>query len=345
MTLLVLSAAAVREVLSYPDCVASVRWALSARARGEAYQPLRAVLQPPGAAGLMALMPCYLPPPAGAPDGAVDPASPASPGEPAYGLKALCVTPANAALGKDAHQGGVLISSAGTGEPLALLNASALTEIRTAAVSALATEALARPGASELAIIGTGVQARAHARAMAASRPLSAVRVAGRDPERARRFADDLGPVVSVPVVGCGSVADALDGADIVVTATTAQEPVLRRGWLAAGAHVNAVGACVPGAREIDGPTMAEASVFVDSRESAANESGDVLLAMADGAIGADHIKAELGEVITGMARGRTGDAEITLFESLGLAVEDLAAAAHAYREACRLGVGAQVDF
>jgi ornithine cyclodeaminase/alanine dehydrogenase-like protein (mu-crystallin family) len=337
MTLLVLSARDLPGLLPYPELVAVMRQALAAYASGEAYQPLRTMIRAPGTDGLMALMPCYVPPPAGGPGG--------PDAEPGYGLKAICISPGNPALGKDSHQGGVLISSARTGEPLALANASALTEIRTAAVSALATSLLARPDATEVAVIGTGVQARAHIQALAACRELTGIRVAGREPSRARRFADDVAGLVPVPVTACDSAADALAGAGIVVTATTSAAPVVVRDWLAPGTHINAVGACVPTAREIDTATMAAASLFVDSRESAANESGDVLLAMADGAIGAGDIRAELGEVIIGTAPGRADDQEITLFESLGLAVEDFVAVAHAYRKAGLAGAGTAVDF
>jgi len=337
MTLLVLSARDLPGLLPYPELVAVMRQALAAHASGQAYQPLRTILRPPGTDGLMALMPCYVPPPADGPGG--------PDAEPGYGLKAICISPGNPALGKDSHQGGVLISSARTGEPLALANASALTEIRTAAVSALATSLLARADATEVAVIGTGVQARAHIQALAACRELTGIRVAGREPGRARRFADDVGRLVPVPVAACDSAADALAGAGIVVTATTATAPVVSRAWLAPGTHINAVGACLPTAREIDTATMAAAALFVDSRESAASESGDVLLAMADGAIGTGDIRAELGEVIIGTAPGRGDDQEITLFESLGLAVEDFAAVAHAYRKAGPAGVGTAVDF
>jgi ornithine cyclodeaminase/alanine dehydrogenase-like protein (mu-crystallin family) len=334
MTLLVLSARDLPGLLPYPEAVTAMGEALAAHARGEAYQPLRTVTRPPGAAGLMALMPSYLPPPAGQ-----------AAAEPGYGVKAICISPGNPALGKDAHQGVVLISSAETGEPLALVNASALTEIRTAAVSALATSLLARQDATELAVIGTGVQARAHIQALAACRELTGIRVAGREPGRARRFAADVATLVPVPVAAHDSAAGALAGAGIVVTATTSAVPVLEHGWLAPGAHVNAVGACLPQAREIDAATMAAAALFVDSRESAAHEAGDILLAMADGAIGTTGIRAELGEVITGQAPGREDDQEITLFESLGLGVEDLAAAAYAYRRARAAGAGTPVDF
>jgi ornithine cyclodeaminase/alanine dehydrogenase-like protein (mu-crystallin family) len=328
MRLLVLNAQAVHDLLPYPECAQLVRDGLAGRARGQVYQPLRSVLQPPGTGGLMVLMPCVSPE--------------------VVSLKAICVFPGNPALGKDAHQGGVLLSRPDTGEPLALISASALTEIRTAAVSAVATGLLARPGADVAAIIGTGVQARAHAAALAATRPLTQLRIAGRTPQHAERAAAGLAgrpELAGVPVAGFGSAADAVAGAGIVVTATTAATPVLRRGWLDDGVHINAVGACQPQVREVDAATMAAAAVFVDSRESALAESGDVRLAMADGAIGAGHIRAELGELVTGGAPGRSSDQEITLFESLGLAVQDLAAALGAYRKAAALGAGTWVDF
>ena len=330
MKLLVLGAGDVHRLLAYDECADAMRDALAALARGQVHQPLRTIIRPPGAAGMMALMPAYLTAP--------EPQA-------VYGLKAICIFPGNPAAGLDSHQGVVLLSSAQTGEPLAMLNASAVTEIRTAAVSAVATGLLARADATELAIIGTGVQARAHLRAIAAARPLTGIRVAGRDQAKARRFAEGMRERAAAPVTACASAADAVAGAGIVVTATSSAEPVLRRNWLAPGAHVNAVGACVPQARELDTETMAAAALFTDSRQSAASEAGDYVLAQAEGAIGPDHIRAELGEVLAGTAPGRADDAEITVFESLGLAVEDLAAAALAYRKAAELGSGSWVEF
>jgi ornithine cyclodeaminase len=314
----------VRELLSFAECADVMREALAALARGQIQQPLRTIARPRDAAGFMGLMPAYSP-------------------EAGYGLKALCITPGNPAIGKDSHQGGVLLFAAGTGEPLALVNATAVTENRTAAVSAVATGLLARPGAAELAIIGTGVQARAHARALAATRPLTGIRIAGRDPARAGQVAAELAGQLGLPVTACPTAREAVAGAGIVVTATTSPSPVLRREWLSAGTHVNAVGACVPRDREIDTATMAEAAVFADSRESASNEAGDYLLAQAEGV--ANPVRAELGELLTGTAPGRAGDDELTVFESLGLAAEDLAAASHVYAKARRLGAGTEADF
>ena len=323
MKILVLAARDVHELLGYRECADVMRQALADLASGQIQQPLRTVVRPRDAAGFMGLMPAY------SPDG--------------YGLKAICVTPGNPAVGKDAHQGGVMLFAADTGEPLALVNASAITEIRTAAVSAVATGLLAREGAAELAVIGTGVQGRAHAHALAATRPLTGIRMAGRDVARARKVAAELAEALGLPVTAAGSVPEAVDGAGIVVTATSSAQAVLRREWLAAGSHVNAVGACLPHAREIDTATMAEAAVFADSRESVRSESGDYLLAAQEGAD--NPVRAELGELLTGTASGRANDDEITVFESLGLAAEDLAAATYLYQKASRLGGGTSADF
>jgi ornithine cyclodeaminase/alanine dehydrogenase-like protein (mu-crystallin family) len=339
VSLLVLGAADVHRVLAYPECAEAMRAALAAYSSGEVHQPLRAVIRPEGASGLMGLMPAYRPPSGGAA------ASQTWAGDIGFGVKAVCVFPGNPAAGLDAHQGVVMLFSARTGEPRAVLNASAVTEIRTAAVSAVATGLLARPGAADLAIIGTGVQARAHLLAIAAARPLTSVRVAGRDKARARAFAGEMRGRTPVPVMACGSAREAVDGAGIVVTVTSSAQPVLRREWLAPGTHVNAVGSSVPQARELDTETMAGAALFADSRESVTAESGDFLLAQADGAIGPGSIRAEIGEVINGTAPGRLLDDEITVFDSLGLAVEDLAAAALACSRADELGAGTRLDF
>jgi ornithine cyclodeaminase len=344
LKLLVLSARDVHELLPYGECADLVASALAALARGEVYQPLRTVMQPPArggspAPGLMALMP------------AIRTGGGGGPGpDAAYGLKAICIFPGNPGLGKDAHQGVVLLSSPDTGEPQALINASALTEIRTAAASVVATRLLARPDARELAVIGTGVQARAHVIALAQDyaargRPLAAIRIAGRTPRRAAQAAAELSAMAGLPVQASGSAAEAVSGAGIVVTATSSATPVLDRGWLADGTHINAVGACLPHARELDSATMAAAAVFADSRESALAEAGDLRLAIAEHPTPPVHIRGEIGELLSGTVTGRTGDQEITVFESLGLAAEDLAAAQGVYRNAARRGAGTWVDF
>jgi ornithine cyclodeaminase/alanine dehydrogenase-like protein (mu-crystallin family) len=328
MGILVLTGAQVRQLLTPRECAAAMREALTALARGEAYQVLRTVVRPPGTPSMMAVMPSYA-----AGDDAI------------YAVKVVCVFHSNPALGLDAHQGAVLLCSGQTGEAVALASGSAITEIRTAAVSAVATDLLARQDATALAVIGTGVQARAHVLAIAEVRPLREVRVAGRTPERARQFAAGMAKQVDVAVTACASAEEAVAGAAIVVTATNSAQPVLRREWLSPGTHINAVGSSIPDAREVDTATMAAAELFVDRRESALNEAGDYLFAAREGAIGPGHIRAELGELLTASAPGRSGPAAITLFKSLGLAVEDLFAARHVYDKARRLGAGTMVDF
>jgi ornithine cyclodeaminase/alanine dehydrogenase-like protein (mu-crystallin family) len=292
------------------------------------HQPLRMVVKPPGAAGMMALMPAY------------------QGGErPAIGLKAVGIFPGNAAHGRDPHQGAVLLFDGATGQPQAVADASAITQLRTAAVSAVATDLLANPDAGDLALIGAGGQARSHLVAMATVRRLRRVRVTSRDPEHGRRFAAELAGQSPVPIEVLPTVAEAVAGADLVVTATDSHTPVLRRRWLADGVHVNAVGASLPTAREVDSATMAAARVYVDRRESTLAESGDYLLAVRDGAIGPGHLLGELGELLAGAVAGRTSTVDITLFKSLGLAVEDLATVAHLYDRARQTGAGTWVPF
>jgi len=328
MKILILSHDEVVSLLPMKDCIAVMREALIALAAGQVHQPLRTIIRPPDAAGLMGLMPSYM-----------------SGDRAAFGLKAICVFPRNPERGKDAHQGAVLLFSAETGELQAMMNASAITAIRTAAVSGVATDLLARKKASKLAIIGTGVQARSHLVAMSEIRPLERCRVASRKLENAKAFAEEMKSNFSFPVEAVATVAEAVEGADLIVTATNAAEPILKREWIAPGAHLNLVGASTPNAREVDGATMAASSVFVDRRESTMNEAGDYLFAVREGAIGADHIRAEIGEVLGGDKPGRTSAEEITLFKSLGLAVEDLAAAEYLYRTAKELNVGNWIEF
>jgi ornithine cyclodeaminase/alanine dehydrogenase-like protein (mu-crystallin family) len=325
MGILVLGETEVARLLPMEDCMEAMAEALAALQRGELEQPLRFVVRPAEAAGLMGLMPAYRSHP-----------------EAAYGLKAVCVFPGNPARGLDAHQGAVLLFDGETGVLRAAVNASAITAIRTAAVSAVATRSLAREDARVLAVLGAGVQARSHLQAMAAVRNFERARVWSRTPEGAAALA--AAAEAPFPVEPAANAEDAIREADVVCTTTSSPEPVVRRGWLTAGAHVNAVGSSIPTTRELDTETMAAASLFVDRRESTVNESGDFLFAQGEGAIGPDHIRAELGELLTGAAAGRTSPEELTVFKSLGLAVEDLAAVEHVYRRAREERAGTEVD-
>jgi ornithine cyclodeaminase/alanine dehydrogenase-like protein (mu-crystallin family) len=322
VTVLVLSEHEVRELLDMESCIEAMAEVLAALARGELFQPLRFVVRPPDAAGLLGLMPAHR-----AGENA------------AYALKEIVVTPTNPTRGLDAHQGAVLLHDGTDGRLVAVLNASPVTEIRTAAVSAVATRALARSDAERVAILGAGVQARGHVFAMRAILDDPEIRIWARNLDAAEELAAEVEAIVSP------SPDAALFGAEVVCTTTSAKEPIVERRWLAPGAHVNAVGSSIPTARELDTQTVASGSLFVDRRESALNEAGDYLLAEAEGAIGPDHIKAELGEVLTGMHPGRADERELTIFKSLGIAVEDLAAAELVARRAREQGAGAEVEF
>jgi ornithine cyclodeaminase len=325
---LVLTHAEVEALLPIADCIDVMADALVALAREQAHQPLRMIVRPPAAAGLQALMPAYI----GGP-------------EPAFGLKVVGVFQGNVALGRDAHQGAVLLFDGRSGELQAMMNAAAVTAIRTAAVSGLATRLLAREDAAELALLGAGVEARTHLVAMGAVRRLARARVASRRPERAQALVREMAGRVPFVLEAVASNEAAVRGADIVVTVTSSAEPVLRREWLKPGVHLNVVGASLPTAREVDSATMAAARLYADRRESLLSEAGDYLVPAREGLIGPEHVQAELGELLTGARAGRSSATEITLFKSLGLAVEDLAAARVLRARAEAGGVGTRVAF
>jgi len=316
--LLILNEHEVEELLTMEECIGVMESALASLANGEVVNPLRHMVRGSDAPGILGLMPSWR-----------------GGSSPVYALKEVCVFPGNPARGLDTHLGAVLLHSGETGELLAVVNAAAVTAIRTAAVSAVATKLLARKNASVLAIIGGGAQARSHLAAIPLVRNINTVRVYSRS-----------GAKGDLAQYAVGSVEEAVRGADIIVTATSSKEAIVRREWIADGAHINAVGSSIASARELDSATVAAALLFVDRRESTVNESGDYLFALREGAIsGPEHIRAELGELLTGRAEGRKSDEEITLFKSLGLAIEDLASAAFLYEKATRLGRGASLDF
>jgi ornithine cyclodeaminase len=317
---LILSHDDVVAALPPEECAEAMAEVLAAHARGEALMPLRFLVPFEGAAGFMGLMPAWR--------GGSDPV---------FALKSLAVMPGNPAIGLDSHQGTVTLFDGTTGVPRAILDASAVTAVRTAAVSAVATRVLARQDARVLAILGAGVQGRAHLKALLPVREFDEVRVFAPNQDHARAVADGRANVVA-------SAEEAVRGADVVVTATSSREPVILRDWLAPGAHVNAVGASVPSARELDLETVVACALFCDSRESLRNEAGEYRQAVEQGAISDDdHVRASLGEVLAGVAPGRASDGELTVFRSLGLAVEDLAAAERAVARARAQGIGVEV--
>jgi ornithine cyclodeaminase len=361
MRVLILSHDDVHKALTPGECADAMAAVLAGLARGEAFMPLRSIMAPPGAAGFMGLMPGWrgarvpgAPPPdepgsAQETDEETDTHEQAMPEPPppdkaVFALKAICLMPGNPARGLDAHQGLVALFDGETGVPTAILDASAVTEIRTAAVTAVATRELARKDARALAILGAGVQARSHLKALLRVRPFDHVRIYAPTEEHAQAVVDEA-PATDADLSVAPSAELAVRGADVVVVATSSREPVMSREWLSIGAHVNAVGASSPTAREIDVQSVADSALFCDSRESLRNEAGEFLLAIQEGAIpGEEHVRAELGEILAGMKPGRQDDTELTLFRSLGLAVEDLAAAEHAVAVARSHGIGTEVE-
>lgn len=322
MSVLVLSEHDVRELLDMESCITAMEDVLARLARGELTNPLRSLMLPPGPAA-MGLMPSH-----------------AGGDEAAFALKEIVVAPDNPARGLDPHQGSVLLHDGVTGQLIAVLNASPITEIRTAAVSAVATKLLARPGSRRVAVLGSGVQGRSHVDAMQTVLDDPIVTIWSRNPAHAEALALETHSLVA------GSVAEALDGADVVCTATAASEPIVALEWLAAGTHVNAAGAFPNGrSRELSSDTVAAARLYVDRRESTLNESGDFLVAAAERGLGHDHIVGEIGEVLAGTVEGRRSEEELTVFKSMGIAVEDLASAQLCVRRARERGVGAEVDF
>jgi ornithine cyclodeaminase/alanine dehydrogenase-like protein (mu-crystallin family) len=323
MSFVVLTQDEVEQLLDMPGCMDAMADVLEALERGELFLPLRMIAFPPGQSSAIGLMPAYR-----------------GGSAPAYSLKTICLFPDNPSRGLDPHQGTVTLFSGETGELRALMNASAVTAIRTAAVSGVATRLLAREDAQDLAIVGAGHQAHPHIAAMLEARQFERIRIAARSLESAERLASDWPLATAVD-----SVEEAVREADVVCTVTNSSEPVLQHEWLKPGTHVNAVGASVKSARELDTATIVACSLFVDRRESTENEAGDYLVPLAEGAIaGPEHIRAEIGEILAGKHPGRTSDDELTVFKSLGLAVEDLAAAEYVVRRAAETGTGTTVE-
>ncbi len=302
--------------------------ALRELSAGRTCMPLRSKMAVPGSDQLMALMPASMETPA------------------VLGVKVLSIGPRPPGDPRPSHLGGVLLFDRPAGEPLALVDAATITEIRTAATSAVATKLLARPDSKVLAIVGTGAQARAHALALRVVSPLREVRIWGREASRARALRDSLrqsaGSELRIEVAD--TVMDAVRSADVVCTATASRAPVLEGQWIAPGTHINAVGAAIPGYRELDTPLVVRSRVFVDRRESAEAEADDLRTPLAEGAISADHIVGELGDVLLGRTPGRQSPEQVTLFKSVGVAVEDLASAFLVYQRAVARGMGNEVE-
>ncbi|NMP24073.1 ornithine cyclodeaminase family protein [Sulfobacillus harzensis] len=298
--------------LTWERARAAVETGLRDLAENSTVMPVRSAL--PMGPNIFGLMPAYL--------GSIGVA----------GAKLITIVPENRDRGLPSHQGLVALFGGHDGVPLAVVDGEALTVIRTAAASALATQWLARPDARHLAILGAGQQAESHVLALATVRPFAEARVWAPHPERVAAFIERMTPCCSLTLKAAKSAEEAVQDADVICTVTAARSPILKNEWVRSGTHINAVGACRASDRELDGPLVARARFYVDSFAAAQQEAGDYLLARQAGDIADGHIVGELGEVLVGRAPGRQSPDEITIFESLGVAVEDIASAYAVYR-------------
>lgn len=329
MNILIINGHEVRALLSMTACIDALDHAFAALAQDRAVNPLRPVLHLPDGSGVFVLMPAILD----------SPESGSS-----LGIKSITVKPGNHGTAFDSHQGAVLLFEARYGRLLAVIDASEVTAIRTAAASGWATRLLANEDAGDLAILGSGVQARSHLTAMRTVRTLRRARVWSRNATNAQRFAEREGARHGLTIEVAPTAQAAVEGANLICTTTASPEPVLQGEWIAPGAHLNVVGSSLPTTREVDTAAIQRSRLFVDRRESALHEAGDLLIPLAEGAITADHIQGDFADLALGRAGRETPD-EITLFKSLGLGLEDVAAAALIYREAAARGMGTAVPF
>lgn len=307
------------------ELIAAMESALARFSAGEVLQPVRTVLSVGPTNAFFGLMPAYIEHPA------------------RLGAKLVTVFNGNTERGLPSHLATILLLDPDTGALLAVMDGRYITEARTAAVSAVSARHLARADAATLAVIGTGVQARSHVEAYAEVRALERVRVWSPQARSRERFVKEMTGQVAVPIVAAETPEAALRDADLIVLATSSPTPVIERAWVRPGAHVVSVGACRPDQREMDPALVAEGRLYVDSRAAALVEAGDVVQGIAEGRFAADHIRGELGEVVLGRAQGRRANDELTIFKSLGMAVEDVTAADLAFRKAVETGAGTEL--
>jgi ornithine cyclodeaminase len=326
MKVLIINQQEIKQLLTMRACMQVVRDAFSALGQGQGVQPLRPVMRMPE--GLMGLMPAFLAP------------------LNASAVKVITIYPSNHGTNFDSHQGAVLLFDNEHGSLKAILDASEITAIRTAAASGVATELLAKTDAAVCTIMGSGVQARTHIEAMLEARPsIKEVRVWSRNEENGQKLvAQAQSRHDNSAFFTIRTAQEAVSGADIICTTTSSTEPVLLGEWLSAGVHINAVGSSVPTARELDTEAVVKSRLFVDRLESAHNEAGDFLIPKLEGAITDAHILGEVGDLLNGSKRGRTNDQEITLFKSLGIGVQDLASAHYIYERAVAENAGTWLE-
>jgi ornithine cyclodeaminase/alanine dehydrogenase-like protein (mu-crystallin family) len=312
----------VRAVLPMPDLISAMERALAEYSAKRVVQPVRTVLEVGSDGGLFAVMPASLDDP------------------PVMGAKLVTVYHGNHDRGLPSHLASIVVLDHATGGLVALMDGRYITEARTAAVSAVSVKLLARPDASSLAIIGSGVQARSHLEAIRHVRALSEVRVWSPTAHHREAFAAEMSAATGLPVHAKDSAAEAARGADLVVLATASAVPVVSDDAIEAGAHICGVGACRPDQREMPTAVVARSRIFVDSRAGALKEAGDILLPMRERAIDEHHIAGELGELALGRIAGRQSTSDLTVFKSLGMAVEDIVTARLVVDRARAAGLG-----
>ncbi len=302
-------------LLPMEECIEVMEKMFLSLAAGECVQPLRNIMWLPDRSGVLGMMPGHA----------------AKLG--VMGIKVITVFHANSEAGLPSHQGIVILFDAKHGQPLMLFDALEITAIRTAAASAVATKLLSREKSATLAIIGSGEQAKRHIEAMLIVRNIKQINLWSRNEKNAKQLANELSGEYNLPVHIKKNVQQTVEHADIICTVTSSKEPVVMGEWVAAGTHINAVGSSTPFARELDTAAIVKSKLFTDCYESLFNEAGDFLFPKKEGAIRDDHVKAEIGEVLSGTKKGREHDDEITVFKSLGIAAEDIFSAYHIYEK------------
>lgn len=322
--LLVIDRETVARLLPFDACIPLMREAMIALSAGRTRQLLRQIID--------------------LDDGAAFGVMPGA-AEQTFGAKLVSVFPQNAAKGLQSHQGFVVLFDPDTGEAVCVLHGGEITAIRTAAASAAATDALARPDASRLAILGTGEQAMMHARAMPQVRSIREIRIWGRSRDHAEALAHKLGPELGAAIRVCDSAREAAADADVICTTTASAEPVLESAWVADGAHVNLVGSSRAGPREVDDALVVRGRLFADHREGVLRQGAEVLHAIEAGLIGEDHVLGEIGQVMSGDLPGRRSAEDVTLYKSLGAIVQDLVSGWRVYRQAIEQGAGVAAPF
>ncbi len=324
--MLVLSEKEVQSLAKVEELIPVLEQAHIQYSTGKAVMPVRLVVPLPQIEGRITSMPGYLNE------------------DKALGMKVVTFFPNNLKQNLPQILATVMLFSAETGKMIAVMDGNYITAIRTACVSAMATKALANPEARVLGVLGAGVQARAHIRALTQIREISEIKVYDVFEASARQLQESLQKEIGVKITVAQSAREAVLDADLLVTVTTAKEPIVRANWLKPGMHINAVGSHRPDLREIDGATLAAAKIVVDSREAIMAECGDILLAIQEKAITANSLHAEIGEVLAGKKPGRTSSDEITLYKAVGIAIQDVATAHLVYRKALERNVGTNIE-